>query len=275
MRNSYRSKRKQLKKRQMIILSVLFGIILFLIMICVIISANNGSEQKNEETTSAPVEVETTAALPEKYIIDENVKVIKQDDLKAGCETYACTMLLNMLGFDLDEHTIADNYLNCQLVYMGEEDGGENYGPDLYSAFAGTAYGGWGVYAPSMAKSMNNYLKDQNSKLKAYNMENVPLEDLVDEYVSKGVPVMVWATTDMDEPYVFTTWIVNYVDENARTKLGDTFSWYMHEHCLVLIGYNNDNYYFADSTAGKISVFKKDLVKKRYEQMGQQSIVVK
>ena len=275
MRNSYRSKRKQLKKRQMIILSVLFGIILFLIMICVIISANNGSEQKNEETTSAPVEVETTAALPEKYIIDENVKVIKQDDLKAGCETYACTMLLNMLGFDLDKHTIADNYLNCQLVYMGEEDGGENYGPDLYSAFAGTAYGGWGVYAPSMAKSMNNYLKDQNSKLKAYNMENVPLEDLVDEYVSKGVPVMVWATTDMDEPYVFTTWIVNYVDENARTKLGDTFSWYMHEHCLVLIGYDNDNYYFADSTAGKISVFKKDLVKKRYEQMGQQSIVVK
>lgn len=275
MRNSYRSKRKQLKKRQMIILSVLFGIILFLIMICVIISANNGSEQKNEETTSAPVEVETTAALPEKYIIDENVKVIKQDDLKAGCETYACTMLLNMLGFDLDEHTIADNYLNCQFVYMGEEEGGDNYGPDLYSAFAGTAYGGWGVYAPSMAKSMNNYLKDQKSNLKAYNMENVPLEDLVDEYVSKGVPVMVWATTDMDEPYVFTTWIVNYVDENARTKLGDTFSWYMHEHCLVLIGYDNDNYYFADSTAGKISVFKKDLVKKRYEQMGQQSIVVK
>ena len=106
-------------------------------------------------------------------------------------------------------------------------------------------------------------------------MENVPLEDLIDEYVSKGVPVMVWATTDMDEPYVFTTWIVNYVDENARTKLGDTFSWYMHEHCLVLIGYDSDSYYFADSTAGKISVFKKDLVKKRYEQMGQQSIVVK
>ena len=265
------------KKRQLIILSVLFAIILLLIMICIIISFNkcssDSADTADNAASSEPV-VQTTT-MPEKYIIDENVKVIKQDDLKAGCETYACTMLLNMLGFDLDEHTIADNYLNCQFVYMGEEEGGENYGPDLYSAFAGTAYGGWGVYAPSMAKSMNNYLKDRKSNLKAYNMENVPLEDLIDEYVSKGVPVMVWATTDMDEPYVFTTWIVNYVDENARTKLGDTFSWYMHEHCLVLIGYDSDSYYFADSTAGKISVFKKDLVKKRYEQMGQQSIVVK
>ena len=262
------------KKRQLIILSVLLAIILFLIIICILISVNKCTSD-TQETTSATSETVVETTVPEKYIIDENVKVIKQEDLKAGCETYACTMLLNMLGFDLDEHTIADNYLNCQFVYMGEEEGGDNYGPDLYSAFAGTAYGGWGVYAPSMAKSMNNYLKDQKSNLKAYNMENVPLEDLIDEYVSKGVPVMVWATTDMDEPYVFTTWIVNYVDENAKTKLGDTFSWYMHEHCPELIGYDKDSYYFADSTAGKISVFKKDLVKKRYEQMGQQSIVVK
>lgn len=57
--------------------------------------------------------------------------------------------------------------------------------------------------------------------------------------------------------------------------MGDEVSWYMHEHCLVLIGYDRDSYYFADSTHGTISVFAKDLVAKRYEQMGKQSIVVK
>lgn len=255
-------------KRKLIILGILAGIIVVLIITAACVSvAINSSENIPEDASAAEPVTE------EPSFMIQNVKVIAQTDLKAGCETYACTMLLNILGFDLDEHTIADNYLNC--VYIYKDDNGEMYGPDLYSAFGGTAYAGWGVYAPSMAKSMNEYLNDKKSNLKAYPMENVELEDLVDQYVSKGVPVMIWATTNMEEPYVFDTWTVNYVDENAKTKIGDSFSWYMHEHCLVLIGYDADNYYFGDSTAGEISCFSKELVKKRYEQMFKQSIVVK
>lgn len=260
----------RVKKRKLIVLGVLAALIAALIIIAACVSASNSKESEVQESTKT---VETTPARPESFQL-QNVKVIAMDDLKAGCETYACTMLLNILGFDLDEHTIADNYLNCQYVFLNE-DGTDGTGPDMYSAFAGTAYAGWGVYAPSMAKSMNQYLADQKSNLKAYAMENKDLEDLIDEYVLNGIPVMIWATTYMQEPYVYHTWTVNYVDENAKTKIGDTFSWYMHEHCLVLIGYDKDNYYFGDSTAGKISCFKKDLVKKRYEQMFSQSIVVK
>jgi uncharacterized protein YvpB len=259
----------RVRKRKLIVLGVLAALIIVLIIIAACVSAATNKKPEPQKTAEVAEVAET---IPESFQI-QNVKVIAQDDLKAGCETYACTMLLNILGFDLDEHTIADNYLNCHYVY--KSDDGFAAGPDLYSAFAGTAYAGWGVYAPSMAKSMNQYLADQKSNLKAYPMENVELEDLVEQYVSKGVPVMIWATTNMEEPYVFDTWEVNYVDENAKTKIGDTFSWYMHEHCLVLIGYDKDNYYFGDSTAGKISCFKKDLVKKRYEQLFKQSIVVK
>lgn len=255
-------------KKRIAVLAVLAAVIISLISLSVCVSVSN----VKKETTEAPAQT-TEVQRPEKFMI-QNVKVIGMDDLKAGCETYACTMLLNILGFDLDEHTIADNYLNCQYVFLDEE-GLSGTGPDMYSAFAGTAYAGWGVYAPSMAKSMNKYLADQKSNLKAYAMENVELEDLIDQYVVKGVPVMIWATTYMQEPYVYHTWTVNYVDENAKTKIGDTFSWYMHEHCLVLIGYDKENYYFGDSTAGKISCFKKDLVNKRYKQMFMQSIVVK
>ena len=208
---------------------------------------------------------------PSSYRI-ENVEVITQDDLKAGCETYACTMLLKILGFDVDEHTIADNYLDCHYVF--EDEDGYKYGPDMHSGFAGTAYAGWGVYAPSMAKSMNSYLDDQKSELKATAYEGIPLEKLCEDYICRGVPVMIWATTDMQEPYVFDTWEVNYVDENAKTEIGDTVPWYAHEHCLVLIGYDEKNYYFADSAAGKISVFEKSLVAKRYEQLFTQCIVV-
>lgn len=251
------------------IVAALIGIIILFAKVCTCTCSSSKPELTTEPPSAA---IPTTEPIPEKVMID-NVKVIPQTDLKAGCETYACTMLMNILGFNLDEHDFADNYLFCKYIEFGDD--GTNYGPDMYSAFAGSAYAGWGVYAPSMAKSMNNYLKDQKSDLKAYPMENVSLEEICKEYTSKKIPVMVWATTDMDEPYVYDTWIVNYVDENAKTKIGDTFSWYMHEHCLTLVGYDKENYYFADSAAGDISVFKKDLVAKRYEQMGKQAIVVK
>lgn len=202
----------RVKKRKLAVLSVLAGLIIALSIIAACISPAN-SRPAEPEPAEPAVQEDT---IPESYMIN-SVKAIAMDDLKAGCETYACTMLLNSLGFDLDEHTIADSYLNCQYVYL-TEDGLDGEGPDMYSAFAGTAYAGWGVYAPSMAKSMNEYLKDQKSNLKAYALENVELDDLVEQYVSKGVPVMIWATTYMQEPYVYHTWTSTTSTKTQRRK---------------------------------------------------------
>lgn len=267
-----RRKNKRVIKRKYKILAVMCGIMALLIIFAEIARDKNGGKKEPEEiTASQPAATEPVTEVKAHRI--QNVTVIPQEDLKAGCETYACTMLLKILGFDVNQYTIADNYLDCH--YISYDENGNMYGPDMYSGFAGTAYAGWGVYAPPMEKCMNKYLEDQKSDLKAYFLENVPLETLCDEYVSHDVPVMVWATTDMQEPYVFNTWTVNYVDENARSKMGDSVSWYMHEHCLVLIGYDNTNYYFADSSAGKISIFEKSLVNERYKFFGCQAIVVK
>ena len=253
---------------------MLSGAVLIALIVVSIIFVNINHRHQNDGTDATVQTQAPTESKPTKHMIpNAEDKVIVQDELKAGCETYACTMLLNILGYDLDEFTFADHYLDIHYVFEDEE--GNMTGPDLYSGFAGTAYAGWGVYAPSMAKSMNQYLKDKKSDQKAYNAENIPLETLCEEYIDKDIPVMIWATTNMDEPYVFSTWTVNYVDENAKTKLGDTFSWYAHEHCLVLIGYDENEYYFDDSAAGAVSHFKKDLVNERYQQLGAQSIVVK
>ena len=249
-----------------------FAGLLVVLAVVTAVSLNNQNQKKDEPEvieTEAPTEPPVTSHM----IPGAEDKVIPQTELNAGCETYACTMLFHILGFDVSEFTIADTYLDCHYVFDDGE--GNMEGPDMYSAFAGTAYAGWGVYAPSMAKSMNAYLSDQKSELKAYNYENIPLETLCKEYIDNDVPVMIWATTDMQEPYVFDTWKVNYVDENARTKIGDTFEWYAHEHCLVLIGYDENEYYFDDSAAGAVSHFDKELVAQRYAQLGSQCIVVK
>lgn len=262
-------------RKKLIMIPILCVALVITLIIVTVTTVNNINGSKTEAGQAETEAVPTEPPYPTEYMMaDVADKVISQDELKAGCETYACTMLMNILGFDLDEITFANNYLDCHYVFEDEETGAME-GPDMYSAFAGTAYAGWGVYAPSMAKSMNRYLADRKSDLKAYNYENVPLETLCEEYICNDIPVMIWATTDMQEPYVFDTWTVNYVDENAKTEIGDTFNWYAHEHCLVLVGYDENEYYFCDSAAGAISHFEKALVAKRYEQLGSQCIVVK
>ena len=264
---------KNASRKLLIVSALLLAVVITLTIVSTnyinTIKANSEVEEETEPVTEKATEIDTT-----KHMIPgAEKKVLVQSVLEAGCETYAATMLFHILGFDLSEIDFADNYLDCHPV-MGDMETGLT-GPDMYSGFAGTAYAGWGVYAPSMAKSMNKYLKDQKSELKAYNYENISLEKLCEEYIDKDIPVMVWATTNMEEPTVHTTWKVDYVDENAKTKIGDDFSWYEHEHCLVLIGYDEKYYYFDDSAYGDVSHFEKALVAKRYKQLGSQCIIVK
>lgn len=201
----------------------------------------------------------------------EGVPIIPQSELKAGCETYACTMLLQSLGFDTDEFDFSQNYLICAPISYDEY--GTRYGPDMYSAFAGTVENGYGIYSPAMAKSMNNFFKAKKSELKATSIVGETLKSLCEKYVKNGTAVLVWATTYMQEPYEKASWVVDYVDENAKTKVGDTFTWLQNEHCMVLIGFDEKSYYFADSVAGKVSEFEKSLAEQRFKELGSQAIV--
>lgn len=246
---------------------VLGGLLIFVIVMIIVSSCG-----KKEAAKASAVKAKTAATQITSYKI-KGVPVIPQGELHAACETYACTMLLQSYKFDIDEIKFADDFLVTKPVYYGAD--GNMYGPDMNSAYAGDIYTGYGINAPGMAKCMNNYIKTTKSKLKAYPILNVPLKTLCKEYILKDVPVMVWATTYMDEPYVKASWIVDYVDENAKFKVGDTVSWQMHEHCMVLIGFDSDNYYFCDSVSGKVSAYDITTSEKRYEQIGKQAIVLK
>lgn len=246
-------------------------IILAVIIIAVIISAVSGSKKENEVQPTTVATVASTE-LTASYKIS-GVPVISQDVLKAGCETYACTMLLQYWDFDIDEIEFADNYLITKPVYYGY--GGELYGPDMNSAYAGDIYTGYGINAPAMAKCMNNFIKTTKSELKAYPLSNISLEELCEEYILDDKPVMCWETTNMDEPYVKSSWIVDYVDENARYEIGETESWMQNEHCMVLVGFDEENYYFCDSVAGKLAAYDRAVAEERYSQIGMQAIVIK
>ncbi|MBQ2972608.1 MAG: C39 family peptidase [Ruminococcus sp.] len=256
------------KKRILLMAIMLLTVLLISMMIT--------SCQKDEEKTDVSQSglFKTEATIPVSYMI-EGVPVIKQGgELSAACETYACTMLLQSLGIDMNEYEFVNSYLNVQPIYGYSED--DWYGPDLDSAYAGDVEWGYGINSPGMAKCMNNMLGDKGSEMTATSLKGVELDELCKDYIINDIPVMVWATTNMEEPYIKRYWTINYVDEEVSdAQIGDTEQWMQNEHCMVLIGYDESNYYFADSVAGEVSVFDKETSRDKYEKLGLQAIVVK
>ncbi len=234
-------------------------------MIFISLSFQPSQKQHNEHT------IPTTPSYPDSYIIDD-ISVLKQLELSAGCEVYACTVLLNYLGYDIDEHEFSENYLITSPISYDKNI--QRYGPDMNSAYAGDVYEGYGIYAKAMAKSMNRYLRTTDTKRQAKVVEEKALQELCHKYVCNDVPVMVWATTFMHEPTVKASWIIDYVDENADKKIGDIEEWMQNEHCLVLTGYDEECYYFCDSVSGEVSSYEKEVSQQRYTQLGCQAIVV-
>ena len=230
------------------------------------------AEQKKEPTTVAATQ--PTAAKTAVGHRINGIPIISQDYFKAGCETYACTMMLQGLGYDIDEYKFVENYLITSS--FSYDEAGNMYGPDMNSAFAGDIFTGAGIFCPAMAKSMNKYLDTvKNDDRRAYPIKGETLAQLCQEYIDKDIPVMTWVTTYMEESYERLSWIVDYVDENAECKVGDTTAWRQNEHCMVLIGYTDKEYIFCDSVAGKVVAHDKQLAETRFKEIGNQAVVVK
>lgn len=245
------------------------SLICLLVLMCgALVSMSFDSKTENKK----PHTEHTEPTYPNSYMI-ENISALEQVELSAGCEVYACTVLLQYLGFDIDEHEFSENYLITSPISYDENI--QRYGPDMNSAYAGDVYEGYGIYAPAMAKSMNKYLHTTNTDKQAIIAQEVSLEKLCHKYVTKDIPVMVWATTYMHEPYVKAEWIIDYVDENSDKCIGDIEQWMQNEHCLVLMGYDSEHYYFCDSVSGEISAYEKEVSQKRFSELGSQAIVVK
>ena len=117
--------------------------------------------------------------------------------------------------------------------------------------------------APVIEKALCDYFGG-NERVK--NTTGTELETLCSDYIDKGIPVIMWATINMLETNPKNTW---HLSDGTR------FTWPGNEHCLVLIGYDDGNYFFNDPYAGKTVKYEKDTVKDRYAELGRQSIVVK
>lgn len=192
------------------------------------------------------------------YKIITGVPHIYQKDpnsyFPSGCESVSAVMALRYAKFNVSVADFVDNYLD-KLPR-------NNFHPNV--AFGGDPrQNDYGCYAPVIHKAINKILALTNYEAKE--LHDVPLATLCSEYIDNDIPVILWATAGM-QPWYYT---------GPLYYNGTAFSWIAPEHCLLLVGYDDNYYYFNDPlrTSAKTRYWKAD-VEAAYAGLLKQAVVI-
>ena len=91
------------------------------------------------------------------------------------------------------------------------------------------------------------------------------IRDRCSIYVNKGIPVIIWATVDMTDYFEYRYW---------STPEGSDVQYNNKLHCLLLVGYDENNYYFHDPMRKAYKGFSKSKVDEAYNLLGKQAVVI-
>lgn len=210
---------------------------------------------------SIPVESKEDSA-PATVILD--VEPISQYPLfPTGCESVAAVMALHHAGVLISVEDFIDFHLPCDDHFYSRSF--KRYGPDPYSVFVGDprTTASYGCMAPVIQAALISCLSKDKQVI---NTTGTSLHDLCHAHIDEGTPVIVWATMDMRAVGKGNKW---YFED------GTLFTWPAGEHCLLLVGYSETEYYFNDPRYGKTVAYEKELSESRYASMGMQSLVVR
>jgi uncharacterized protein YvpB len=254
-------KKKRLKNRLLLSVPIIFA--LFAAIFLGSIWKNTAAAVPCTDQPSSLVADSKLVSTGQKKIID--VPYISQKGtLPTGCELISAAMVLNYFDYDVTVDQVVASTPQSDLMQC--ESGLVGAHPS--KAFIGNPYreDGLGCYAPVIASVMNSFV-EKDGKKQAVDVTGTDLEALTNHYINRDIPVLIWATINMQQPGSGGVWTIK--------ETGKTFNWISGEHCLVLVGYDKNNYYFNDpyESNGRIA-FEKELVNSRFCALGQQAVVV-
>lgn len=182
-----------------------------------------------------------------------------------GCESVSSVMLLRYLGIPLSVDEFIENYLEKEPM---EYRKGRLYGPNPFRRFAGSPYDSdsFGCYPPVIVNALNRVFMERKVRRRAVDISGMPIERMLTEFVDRDLPALFWASIDWKETVLGPDW---YLSD------GTLFSWISGEHCLLLVGYDEDSYYFNDpwNNHGCIACPKALAEKRHQEQRGMAAAV--
>lgn len=112
-------------------------------------------------------------------------------------------------------------------------------------------------------KGLDKFLPDAGYTSKI--VSEMSLGELCSNFIDRDIPVILWATMDMKKPYISRTWVCDGVEIN----------WIAPEHCLLLVGYDDNHYIFNDPLKyTALTYYSKEAVEVAYNGLLKQAIVI-
>ncbi|AOM03792.1 hypothetical protein BC30048_0500 [Bacillus cereus] len=200
---------------------------------------------------------ETEFSNNDEKVILSNVPLIQQlPELDRGCEVTSLAMMLQYAGVSVDKMTLANEIKKVDFIDDGVR-GNPNEG------FVGNIYtfseSGYAVYHGPLFQLAEKYLPNKAVDLTGKNIEEIY------KSIKAGQPVVMITNATfapLDEAE-FTTW---------ETNSGDVSITY-NEHCVVLIGYDQESVYIRDPLEDSLDVkVPRETFEQAWVQMGSQAI---
>lgn len=156
-----------------------------------------------------------------------------------GCESVSTVMLLQYLGYSLTVDDFIRDYLEKREFEVRQD---RLYGSDPNQYFCGSPYDpdAFGCYAPVILRALDRiFAQDPKIRYRAVDETGTPIAQLIQTYIDeKQMPVIFWACINMREPVIGPSW--------QLLESGRLFTWISNEHCMLLVGYDEERYYFND-----------------------------
>ena len=193
-----------------------------------------------------------------------DIKNLNQNDgYPTGCESVSAVMMLKYYGYTVSVEEFINGYLNTAELKLKD---GKLYGPSPYEYYIGnpTKISGYGCFAPVITDALERFVE---GKYTVKDLTGTSLDNIARKYIKEDIPVMLWVSIDMRQITEGRKWIIESTNED--------FTWPSGEHCMVLVGYDAENYYLNDpyNNNGLVK-YEKSLVNSVYESLGSQAIVL-
>ena len=179
--------------------------------------------------------------------IDQSVKY------PTGCESVSAVMLLKFLEYKMTVDDFIRSCLECRDMEMRD---GILYGPDPNECFCGSPYDedSFGIYAKGLKKALE---RAAGESYQFIDETGTSMQGLIHKYIDRDIPVIFWACINMRKEIPGPEW--------RLLDTGEKFCWTSNEHCMLLIGYDEEMYYFNDPYENNGVVgYPKELVEKRH-----------
>ena len=155
-----------------------------------------------------------------------------------GCESISAVMALGAVG-----GAGGPGHLHCAATCPMPRSGsrtGSCGAPDPHYVYPGDPHDhtGYGCYAPCICQAMTSALEAAGAadRFAVVDETGRSAAELCG-YIDQGLPVVFWATLDFQPVPGVDRW---------RLPNGRMFDWKLNEHCLLLVGYDQDRYWFND-----------------------------